>query len=708
MDNMLSGSKHNNSSFRQKVKFTECCHFRWLLAAGILSCAPQTWAGAYIFAGEANGVDLVLHPTGYTGAGGTLPLNVCITPGTPNEAAMEQSVRNIIAVYNQRLPTTGNLRTNFLAAGTLDFESVALHELGHCLGKAHVNAASESGLPHPAINSTKATNGANNIFDTNAGADGVIGSSDDIRGDDVNLHWFRSGNNNPFTIDYQTVDSSTYIRDTAVLPFGDLFATNGDRTVGGILLNTPATEAVMQQGTFAREIQRTVTPDGVATLQYAMSGIDELAGTADDYDIQLNYATSNCDIEISFDIASGSGLAFCSVGGNFIAANHVRIANASMHFNAVDYNWFFNTAAPCTETLALPQDQWKMFSLPCSVGISTGNTVNDILGDDLVGVYDTNWVVYERDAASETYTKLALTDTMHTGRGYWAITSELGQSFDVEGQYNGSPDTLLRGSAAGLQNLVGHPFDFSVDWASVQIIDGIEVKPLLTAVADGDLSETYHVWNGSAYDAFDATTLGMTGTLTKFSGIWTKAFKDDIRLRIPSIVSTALTAITENQSESLVVSDKETEYEITNDGAWHVRIIVESGEHRDAGNVLGQLPDSLDGQDKHDLEELAPIGDSFLTVVFPHEKWEGEDGDKAWGYTSDFHQLTRKPQGEWTFAVHSSSEIRQATLRLEGSASILRKGTLIDLETGKKVKFYRGAYSFTTNTDKVRYFSFRI
>jgi len=115
----------------------------FVFVVGMLWAPSSLVAGSYIFAGDANGVDLILHPTGYAGAGGVLNLNVCITPGTPNEVAMEQSVRNIIAVYNQRLATTGNLRTNFLPNGVLDFESVALHELGHCIGKAQVlNAGS--------------------------------------------------------------------------------------------------------------------------------------------------------------------------------------------------------------------------------------------------------------------------------------------------------------------------------------------------------------------------------------------------------------------------------------------------------------------------------------------------------------------------------------------------------------------------------------
>ena len=91
------------------------------------------------------------------------------------------------------------------------------------------------------------------------------GSSDDVRGDDANLHWFRMANNNPFTL-ATTVDSTTYARDISALPGSDLFAVNGDRTVAA-LLGFANTEAVMQQGQYSDEAQRELTHDDVATLR---------------------------------------------------------------------------------------------------------------------------------------------------------------------------------------------------------------------------------------------------------------------------------------------------------------------------------------------------------------------------------------------------------------------------------------------------------
>jgi len=100
----------------------------------------------------------------------------------------------------------------------------------------------------------------------------------------------------------------------------------------------------MQQGTFPDEAQRTLNHDDVATLRFAMSGIDEIAGTADDYSINLIYSgqvpPGGADIVVDFD-SSRTGFATTSFSSNTISGNHHRITLAQIFFSD-EVNWFFN------------------------------------------------------------------------------------------------------------------------------------------------------------------------------------------------------------------------------------------------------------------------------------------------------------------------------------------------------------------------------
>ncbi len=179
----------------------------------VLASLARVEAGAFVFAGEANGVDIVTHPPNYTGVGGEVTVSVCIDPTSANAAAMEVPVMNIVSVINGFVPKSPNLIfgvDNDIPAGQFDFESLTLHEFGHCLSLAHPNQGVKTGVSGADTNATQSTNGADNMFNFNAGVDGVDGSSDDIRGDDVNLHYFETNFNDPFLLPPAKADATNY------------------------------------------------------------------------------------------------------------------------------------------------------------------------------------------------------------------------------------------------------------------------------------------------------------------------------------------------------------------------------------------------------------------------------------------------------------------------------------------------------------------
>ncbi|MFV2069770.1 MAG: hypothetical protein ACC645_22620, partial [Pirellulales bacterium] len=291
-------------------------------------------AFSYILAGDDNGVGVVTHPFGYDGTGGVLGITVGIDPAFPLAAEMESAARNVIDTWNSLVPTTGNVQfggASDVPSGQFDFESTLLHEVGHALGLSHPNLGGDFGFTGADTEYTRSTVGANGTFDLDPGGDGIIGSADDVRGDDQTLNWFRKSNNNPFSVG-SVVDANTYSRDIAVLPTGDLYSVNPDRTVADLVFALPNTESVMQQGQANGEAKRTLGHDDVAGIRYAISGLDETAGTGDDYTYVLEYIGMTSAADIVVDMSLSSGFAGTGIGASGLGAEHWAVNSARVSF----------------------------------------------------------------------------------------------------------------------------------------------------------------------------------------------------------------------------------------------------------------------------------------------------------------------------------------------------------------------------------------
>jgi len=116
----------------------------------------------------------------------------------------------------------------------------------------------------------------------------------------------------------------------------------------GAALGVANTESVMQQGQGFDEDQRALQADDVATYQMAMTGLDETAGTADDYTINMTYGgiqanTSGCDIVVkSTTDTTVTSFAQCNISGGFLSANHRVITSGTFTYFSDRNDWFFN------------------------------------------------------------------------------------------------------------------------------------------------------------------------------------------------------------------------------------------------------------------------------------------------------------------------------------------------------------------------------
>jgi len=353
----------------------------------------------------------------------------------------------------------------------------------------------------------------------------------------------------------------------------------------------------------------------------------------------------------------------------------------------------------CDQSLALPMGVaggggWEQISLPCDPGAA--DTVADVCGDDLGGVYGTDWIMYSRDEELSTYVALTPTDSLNVGEGYWIKTLLPGQTVSMQGLDNTPANHFLTGApvppgsgvgcggSAGVCNLVGHNSDFDVCWADALVIDGLantldQADPAGVCQTTGGptclMSRIAHKWTGGSFAPFDGQTPGMEGTLTPWDGFWVSSNKVAISLLIPATPGSCGPPAAQFGGAQ----------------GWYTRLIVESGSLVDRSNVLGQLIDSSDGYDSHDLAELPPFGTSYLTLVFPHSEW----GEQAGDYSSDFRALGDSRTQTYPFQVRSSDESAKVVLRWEGSKSDLERAMLLDVESGRELTpTSDGSYSF--------------
>lgn len=316
-------------------------------AAALLCLVLQAEAGLFLFAEPDQEPLTITHPTGYTGGQNQhLEISVCLDPNSESLDKLEIPVRNAITVWNRLEPTLGNViqpnpEMEFTA---FDVESVLLHEVGHCIGLAHPNLATESGLSDSDERGfAKTLRGPNNTYDLDAGADNVIGTRDDLRGDDINLNWFETGVNDPFGMP-AVIDNTTYTTDAGQLPGGHSWVEIAGRSVWEAR-GLPPSVAVMFQGIFNSETRRALNHDDAAMIRLGMTGRDRTQGTDRDYTFELQYGgvANNCDINISMQ---GSSFGFCQVGasgGGGLPPNHWRITSATIQIaSESEINWHFN------------------------------------------------------------------------------------------------------------------------------------------------------------------------------------------------------------------------------------------------------------------------------------------------------------------------------------------------------------------------------
>jgi hypothetical protein len=249
--------------------------------------------------------------------------------------------------------------------------------------------------------------------------------------------------------------------------------------------------------------------------------------------------------------------------------------------------------------------------------------------------------------------------------------------------------------------MVGNPGNIQADWAGVTfLIDGVPYTPF-DAEFNNFVANTMWKYNGNGYDSYNDATPGMIGYLDPYDGFWVQvlggSFGKPVKMLVPYGTSTGSPPGPPGASllphpQGVLAPEKPfwaslLDFLVPDAHAakpdwqqeWYVRLIAvaEDGNLVDQNNVLGQLQESMDIYDRHDLVELDPFAAPYLSLSFPHHDW----GDRAGDYTSDYHLVNTAAADEWVFEVHSDDAYRNIDLYWDGL--YLLEGTWTQ-DTGKK------------------------
>lgn len=297
------------------------------------------WSGSYLgSSSESFQPFIVVHGPGYDGSGGQLTVGICVEP---ESATVIPAAVEAIQLWNRLTPTVGNCQGCVLheevdpksppTDDTYQLFLAVAHELGHCaMGLDHINWTNPNTAERTSFTTSKNTG---IIVD---GADDVRGSRDDmvpLPGTRV-LHWYRRADNDPFALDGAVIDSETFSRGITSLPEGSTWPASGNRAVGEIL-GFPDSQSIMYTAIAAGTVFSGLSPDDVNTVQFARSGLDSQAGTADDYTMTLELvsACADADIEIEWvDEVVGGALGEC-----FAFPTPIDSTSTSVHHGLIPF-----------------------------------------------------------------------------------------------------------------------------------------------------------------------------------------------------------------------------------------------------------------------------------------------------------------------------------------------------------------------------------
>jgi M6 family metalloprotease-like protein len=283
-------------------------------------------------------------------------------------------------------------------------------------------------------------------------------------------------------------------------------------------------------------------------------------------------------------------------------------------------------------------------------------------------------------------------DLIFPGCAYWVLVPANGIPLRIEGSAVASnqifqiihEDSAADGTLPAGFRMIGNPFDFPVDWASVQVGFQGQRLSLQQAIDSNLVSPVIYTFTPQGY----RFSVAPDGQLTPFAGHWINLIQP-VQLFIPPARSGLRSPVNAQKSTRNAPSGVQ----------WRLQLTASVGESSDAYNYVGAATTAEDGQERWDVPEAPDAPNSRVTLnIVP-------DDNPSAKLAQDLRKGPLTSKQIFNLEVVASAPNSDVRIGWENVQDVPNKYSVIlrDPETQKQVYLRTSSgYTFNTGANTVR------
>ncbi|MDT8410773.1 MAG: S8 family serine peptidase [Wenzhouxiangellaceae bacterium] len=260
----------------------------------------------------------------------------------------------------------------------------------------------------------------------------------------------------------------------------------------------------------------------------------------------------------------------------------------------------------CRQQLTIQAETWHQVAPACERRIFN-SVLETFAANSTLGLYGTDWAMWEWNAQAEAYRRLEITDPLSVSASYWLYSFQ-DASVTLEGLLaditEAIPYPVTGAPDLGRPNMIANPRDFELQWTKVRFYYDNAEHDFFEAVTDQKIRSMMWTWDSGAQQYQESNGLVFEGSAGPGQGFWIRPL-DDIEVRIPTAASVV-------QARSALDPARSSQTASQNDWMTSLQVVDENGNR--ASVRIGQHIDARPGFGLFDAERLGKLGGRGLDM----------------------------------------------------------------------------------------------